>query len=94
MVKYQSISINYFCKYLRSIITNQLLIDIDWTKLLTIQCYCTVLGIGEHSVVFQWNYDHKPFDTRTIKLLPDLSGDPRVTLMVTPEANPKTQNPI
>ena len=39
----QSISINNFQRKFWSIITNQLLIDIDWPKLLTLQCYCTVL---------------------------------------------------
>ena len=48
--KIQSISINLFQEKIRSIITNQLLIDIDWTKLLTLQCYCTVLVlIHRHS---------------------------------------------
>ena len=37
------------------------------------------------NLMLQWNYEHKTSDTRTTKLLPQLS-------MVTPEA-PKTQNP-
>ena len=39
--------------------------------------------------MLQWNYEHKTFDTRTTKLLPDLNGDPRNK---TQNLKPKTQN--
>ena len=38
--------------------------------------------------MLQWNYEHKTFDTRTTKLLPDLNGDPRSK---TQNLKPKTQ---